>query len=92
MTCLSVTVPAHPAAAHTAPDLPAPALLAPTLRRWWAARSDRAATRRALSEIPESLRRDVGVDGALPLARFENGGRTFISHGRPDSTLSGWHW
>ena len=47
---------------------------------------------RVQAESALELRRDVGVDGGLPLARHENGGRVFVSHGRPDSTLSGWHW
>ena len=51
-----------------------------------------AACRETLAELPADLRADVGVDGGLPLGRHENGGRVFVSYGRPDSTLSGWHW
>ena len=62
------------------------------LRRWWAARQARALCRASLADLPEELRRDVGVDGALGLAHHHNGGRVFVSYGRPDSTLNGWHW
>ena len=58
------------------------------LAGWAAARRSRA----ALAEIPPGLRKDVGLDGGLPLSQFENGGRTFIANGRPDVTLSGWRW
>lgn len=73
---------------------------APAVRGWrlsdWAARVShwraRTACRETLAELPADLRADVGADGGLPLARHENGGRVFVSYGRPDSTLSGWHW
>ncbi|HRO15922.1 MAG TPA: hypothetical protein PLL33_12945 [Paracoccus sp. (in: a-proteobacteria)] len=73
----------------------APATRGWRLRGWraaWAEARARAAVRASLSELPEHLRQDVGLEGGMPLARFHNGGRTFISHGCPDSTLSGWHW
>ena len=64
-----------------------------SLRRWWIERRLRRSIRRSIEQVPEHLRQDVGLDGGLPLARFENGGRTFISAARwPDSTLSSWFW
>ncbi|KGJ07991.1 hypothetical protein [Paracoccus sphaerophysae] len=70
----------------------APAARGWNLRARWAEYRARKDCRASLGELPADLRRDVGVDGGLPLARHENGGRVFVSHGRPDSTLSGWHW
>lgn len=70
----------------------APAAHGWRLARWWDRLRAARACRASLAELPDSLRRDVGADGGLPLMRRENGGRVFVSHGRPDSTLSGWHW
>ena len=54
----------------------------------WAARRR---CRAAIAQVPDHLRRDVGLDGGLALARFENGGRTFVVGRRPEATLSGWY-
>lgn len=62
------------------------------LRLWWTAFLSRPTARSSLADVPEHLRADVGLDGGITLARFENGGRIFITNGHPDSTLSGWHW
>lgn len=78
--------------------------VAPAAREWglggwlasWAARrAARRARRRCLASVaavPEGLRHDVGLDGGRELARFENGGRSFVVNQHPDATLSGWHW
>lgn len=72
------------------PHFPAvrPLGLRHALTEWHA----RAARRRSLAELPELLRKDVGLDGGVPLARFENGGRSFVVGTRCDATLSGWFW
>lgn len=70
--------------------------VAPVTQKWrpgeWWARVTARRGNASLSDLPEHLRKDVGVDGGLPLSAFQNGGRVFISYGRPNSTLSGWHW
>lgn len=74
--------------------------VAPATRGWglrghwaaWRAQARRRAELARLATLPEYLRRDVGLDGGLPLSAHENGGRTFISHGLIDRTLSEWHW
>ena len=63
----------------------------PAIRTRLAGWTARRRCRAALARVPEGLRRDVGLDGGLPLARFENGGRTFVVRDRPDATLSGWY-
>ncbi len=71
-----------------------PRILAPRplgLRGAFVAWRARARRRRALLDVPASLRKDVGLDGGLPLARYENGGRTFVVGNRCDPTLSGWY-
>lgn len=68
------------------------------LRGWVAYWADYRAARRlrrrciaSVALVPEALRRDVGLDGGRALARFENGGRSFIVGNHPDATLSGWY-
>lgn len=70
----------------------APAVRRGWLRGWWAARRARLACRRSLAEIPAHLRKDVGLDGGLPLASRTNGGRSFLSSVCPDRALRGWEW
>ena len=65
-------------------------LAASVVARWKAARARRTC-RASIAAVPPGLRADVGLDGGLPLARFENGGRTFVVRDRPDATLSGWY-
>lgn len=76
----------------------APAARGWGLRGWVAEWTDRRMARRQLRRciasiamVPEGLRRDVGLDGGRALARFENGGRTFVVGRHPDATLSGWY-
>lgn len=63
-----------------------------SLRLWWFHHREHAAERRSMRMIPEHLRHDLGLTGSLPMAHFENGGRTFVTGDHPDSTLSGWFW
>ncbi|MBV0890712.1 hypothetical protein KTN05_02460 [Paracoccus sp. Z118] len=63
-----------------------------SLRLWWLHHREHAAERRSVRLIPEHLRHDLGLNGDLPPAHFENDGRTFVSGDRPDCTLSGWLW
>lgn len=70
----------------------APAARSVSLRDLWAALWKRSERHASLGDLPDDLRADVGLDGGLPLARFENGGRVFIVNGRPNSALSSWHW
>ena len=48
--------------------------------------------RLSLAEVPDDLRKDIGLDGGAPLRSAGRTGRTFIRDGRPDSTLSDWRW
>lgn len=74
--------------------------VAPATRGWrlrsrWAAwRMDRLARRQLknVDHLPDYLRKDIGLDVGLPPDGFTNGGRTFITSGVLDSTLSSWHW
>lgn len=61
------------------------------LMSWIRNRRARAACRASLAELPHHLRRDIGVNVGLPLARDKDGGRVFIVNGRPDSMDSDWH-
>lgn len=56
----------------------------------WSARKARRRCIASVAAVPEGLRRDVGLDGGRALARFENGGRSFVVTDRPDATPSGW--
>lgn len=47
---------------------------------------------RALRQVPDHLRKDLGLDGGAKLADPRFSGRSFIQGGCPDSTLSGWRW
>ena len=65
------------------------------LRGFWAGRRMRAQHRAEVARLetmPEYLRKDIGLDSGLPLSGFQNGGRTFVSQGVIDRTLSDWHW
>ncbi|MBB1497556.1 hypothetical protein [Paracoccus sp. MC1862] len=73
----------------------APATRGWRLRGFWAARRTRARHRAEIARLqtmPDYLRKDIGLDGGLPPTGYENGGRTFVSHGLIDRTLSDWHW
>lgn len=77
----------------------APATQGWRLRGYWTAlragAREKARVRADLARLrtlPDYLRDDVGLDGGLPLAEFQNGGRVFVSHGLIDRTLSDWHW
>jgi len=74
--------------------------VAPATRGWrlggfWAAMRTRSRHRAELvrlETLPDYLRKDIGLDGGLPLSSYQNGGRAFVSHGLLDSTLSNWRW
>ncbi|MBA4490072.1 hypothetical protein [Paracoccus sp. S1E-3] len=59
---------------------------------WHERRHQARAMRISLAEVPEHLRKDIGLDGGAPLHQEGQSGRTFITAGRPDTTLSDWRW
>ena len=44
--------------------------------------------RASLAEVPDELRKDIGLDGGAALHSAGRNGRTYITNGHPDSTLS----
>ncbi len=62
------------------------------IARWHERRHQARAMRLSLAEVPDDLRKDIGLDGGAPLRSAGRTGRTFIRDGRPDSTLSDWRW
>ena len=60
--------------------------------RWQEQRHQHRLARLTLEQIPEDLRKDIGLDGGAPLHRDRHIGRSFIRDGRADSTLSDWRW
>lgn len=88
-----VDPPAQPAVAGIAAEMDIPeAPHGHSLWLWWFHHREHAAERRSMRMIPDHLRHDLGLTGSLPMAHFENGGRTFVTGDHPDSTLSGWFW
>ena len=59
---------------------------------WHEGRHQRGLVRRTLAQIPDDLRKDVGLDGGAGLRETRRSGRTFIRSGHIDSTLSDWRW
>ena len=59
---------------------------------WQERRHQARAMRLSLAEVPDDLRKDIGLDGGAPLHHTGRSGRTFIREGHPDSTLSDWRW
>lgn len=59
---------------------------------WQERRHQARAMRLSLAEVPDELRKDIGLDGGAALHSAGRNGRTFITNGHPDSTLSDWRW
>ena len=62
------------------------------IARWHERRHQARAMRLSLAEVPDDLRKDIGLDGGAPLHHGYRAGRTFIRDNRPDTELSGWRW
>lgn len=81
----------HLILARPTPVSPLGAWLQPVLR-WIERDRERRQTEKALNDMPDYLRKDIGLDGGARLVQPRFVGRTFIDKGCPDSTLSGWRW
>ncbi|NHF71765.1 hypothetical protein [Paracoccus xiamenensis] len=76
-----------------APKLRSPlARLLQRIALWDEDRHQRRLVLRTLDEIPDHLRKDIGLDGGAGLRAPRRAGRTFIRDGRADSSLSDWRW
>lgn len=80
-------------------DLPAAANFQSPMARflqrialWHEGRHQRRLVLKTLEEIPDHLRKDIGLDGGAGLRHHRRAGRSFIRDGRTDSNLSDWRW
>ena len=86
MTTLTIELPAKT-------DFASPvARLLHTLAQWQERRHQNRIMRASLDAVPDDLRKDIGLDGGAAPHSAGRNGRTFITNGHPDSTLSDWRW
>ncbi|WBU65002.1 hypothetical protein [Paracoccus aerodenitrificans] len=62
------------------------------LAMWQEKRHQKRRLLYSLSEIPDHLRHDIGLDGAAPIQRPQRRGRSFMPDVPQDSRLSTWQW
>ena len=86
MTMLTIELPAKTSFASPA------ARMLQNLALWQERRHQARAMRASLAEVPDELRKDIGLDGGAPLRSAGRNGRTFIRNGHPDASLSDWRW
>ena len=59
---------------------------------WQERRHYRRRYRFSLSEVPEHLRQDIGLDGGAPLQPTARGSRSFAAATRMNNSLNSWYW